>query len=86
MIGCKRCGECCRWHVFFFDGYNNDTEFMEVVGGKIVDEFALVPAPCRQLDGNNCRLYPNHPLYCRNFPPSDERWIRALGCRYFEDK
>ena len=85
MIGCKRCGECCRWYVSYLSGYDYDVEFVEGMEGKVVGEFALIPSPCKFQIGNDCKLYPNHFRYCKNFPKSDEGWVRALGCKYFEE-
>ena len=89
MIGCKRCGNCCRWHIFYLRGYDNDVESVETMGGKVVEYdgewFALMPAPCKWLVGNDCSIHDNKPKYCKGTPKSDEPWVRAMGCRYYED-
>ena len=85
MPGCKRCGQCCRWLTFPPERYDHDEEAVEAFGGMAREGFFMRPCPCPQLKENDCTIYERRPKYCQDFPDENGPWLKALGCKYYDE-
>jgi len=69
---CTRCGLCCDGSLFADVELGSRAEItrLEVLGLVIDDDDAsgaLLPQPCRALDGTLCSIYAHRPKCCRTF-------------------
>lgn len=88
MVGkCSKCGLCCLWTCLDLARVDFDVSWVNVRGGKIVDGFTFIPTRCPQLTVNNlCSIHDHKPRWCKIFPVADEPWLRAMGCKYWEEE
>lgn len=87
MSGCRRCGECCKWIMIHMGSILYDKKWVEVRGGIIRGNYALLPCRCQRLmPDNRCELHEKgqKPLWCRVAPEQPEKYLDALGCKFFE--
>ena len=89
MPGCKKCGKCCVYFVFEPWQFKHDMEWLDIQGGRMSGKFALIPAPCPKLKDGECTIHEARPPFCRDWPGAYEdcnhEWLKALGCRFFEE-
>jgi Fe-S-cluster containining protein len=87
MIGCKKCGNCCRYLVMDISAFDGDMQWLVIRKGKRFGDWALLPMVCPLLRNSGCSIQNHKPRYCKEFPGKFEgqEWLKALGCRYFED-
>lgn len=64
-MGCKKCGECCRWITLHGSWFDNDLRWLEDRGGIMHQGVAFFNVPCRHLkEDGTCGTYDNRPPYC----------------------
>ena len=90
-IGCKKCGECCKYVSIDFNGeiLPGSLTWLGLHGAKFNDDVdaILFPIRCRALTSNNeCALYgsPGRPVLCAKCPTKTIK-TKVPGCRFFED-
>ncbi len=85
MIGCQKCGECCKWMGVPPNYFNFDMDYLKARGGKMIDGIALFPARCPQLkEDNTCAINDRKPEYCKWFPSLGLRnFMPQIGCKFF---
>lgn len=88
---CRRCGNCCRYHIFEPWQFKYDMEWLKVRQGWMHGRLAVVPTlPCQHLDGNDCTLHDKLPPFCEDYPGKQEdcipEWLEAMGCKFFEEE
>ena len=81
---CIRCGDCCRWPGFVHisgDEIDRMAAYLEIPIEDFIDEYTRLAngrglsltekadGSCALLAANgDCRVYPERPLQCRQFP------------------
>ena len=89
-IGCKKCGECCKWtYISFDDEYElGPLEFLRGIEYVTKEKDIIrIPCKCRNLDSetNLCTDYENRPVDCRIFPQHTVCLYIPKECKYYED-
>lgn len=89
-MACKRCGNCCRYHIFEPWQFKNDMEWLKVRQGWMHGKLAVVPTlQCQYLKGNDCMMHDQKPPFCKDYPGKEEdcipEWMDAMGCKFFEE-
>jgi hypothetical protein len=97
----KRCGECCKWWVYFekHDSKSFNEAFIERLKVTKIrvyrclsknEEFNcfFVPYRCPQLSKNNlCKLHgKNKPKHCNTFPLKSTSYVLPDKCIYSSDE
>lgn len=87
MIGCKKCGECCRWFSIYVPRIDEDVEkWVRYRNGRIEGNVVSLPVKCSMLAENNlCKIYEDRPITCMNFPLGATE-LRPPQCRFFEEE
>lgn len=93
MNKCRKCGLCCRWMCINVARVDFDTHWLDVRGGEVkmdevsMESFAFVPFVCAHITSDNlCNIHDHKPHWCKRFPVADEPWLRAMGCKYWEEE
>jgi Fe-S-cluster containining protein len=95
VIGCKRCGACCRHVALHVDAepYQSDDHkrwadahghirVVQMDGSVIV----FIPNRCQNLsESNTCNIYETRMENCRLLPTPEIRQFQPPGCRYFDE-
>jgi Fe-S-cluster containining protein len=70
-----------------FSRVDFDMQWLEVRGGKLVNGYAFLPFVCEYLSisSNDCTIYERRPQWCRKFPVEQAAWLKAMGCKFWED-
>ena len=93
-MGCKKCGECCKWVVMPAGPYlsSDEMKWIDAHGIKVVSRetsgcMLFVPAKCKHLTENNeCAIYNERPGSCRVMPTRALLLYHPPECKYFEDE
>ena len=89
-MACKRCANCCRYHIFEPWQFKHDMEWLKARQGWMHGKLAVVPTlTCQYLKGNDCMINDHKPPFCKSYPGKKEdcvpEWMEAMGCKFFEE-
>ena len=79
-IDCKQCGACCRQVVVKIAEPSQDELRWLKMRGKVRDNQWRLPAVCKHLDDNKCRIYGDRPAVCREYEAGGECCQKAREC------
>lgn len=94
MIGCKKCGACCKVVVMVISTKGiiglDDQEWAKYHNLKLLKRGNLVlvfiPCRCNHLkEDNSCDIYFQRPQTCVVFPNMETADLIPEGCKYFEN-
>jgi len=67
-MGCKQCGECCKWMAVSTSLPKAlDLQWITLRGGFVKNGVVFLPCRCTALDKDNkCKVYDQRPHICRD--------------------
>jgi Fe-S-cluster containining protein len=85
-MGCKQCGECCKYLLVTLKSVDFDRKWVKGRGGFVKGDYAFLPCRCRWLTGRNrCEVHSKgKPIFCQNNPKIGQPFLDILGCKFFE--
>lgn len=92
MIGCKKCGECCKYVAIVADTMDINARRWCLYHGHIIREredkyIIFIPNKCDALNDNNeCSIYEDRPSMCKEIPNEHITIFQPPNCRYFEEE